>query len=526
MHLGANGNRSDLADTLARLGRGAQAFASAPLRQRAELLAACRSSLHQTADAWVATHLAATGWQTLAEAQAEAWASGPLPVARTLRLHEARLHAQRRGEPVRLPATTDPLGPAPPGSAAVAALPSPGLGDRLFLHGVRATVLTTAPPQWPATPSSSGLALVLGAGNVTATPLLDALDQVCQHGRAALVKLSPLHAPLLPQFAAALAPLVAADLLAFATGDGAGLPQRTEFAAVHLTGAARTWAELRAAGMPAPVQTAELGCCTPAFVLPGRWPARGLRHAAQQLAAYVACNGGATCLAPRLCLTARDWPQRAQFLAELRAALAALPARVPFHPGIRPAYEAALGRSSAAAALAPALRTDLPLDSPLLACEPFAPVLLELPLPGAELAAWLDHAVATVRERVYGALSAYVFAPAALWRRADRARLRRLPHLTLAVNTWAGLGYGLGTTPWGVPDGMVAACGVGRVHGAFGPINATRVVVQAPLRPRPQPPWWPGHRHGAAVLRHLTRYYLDPRPRAALQALARALAAW
>jgi len=482
-----------------------------------QLVRACRRSLDRSAAQWVATSVRSKGWQALAVAEAEEWLSGPVPVLRFLHLLE-QLHAGLAvGQWPR-------LRPAPGRArgAAVQALPVAGLCDALLLRGLTATVHTDGPAQQQAPQAPGGVALVLGAGNVTATPVLDALEQVLLRRRACIVKLSPLQAALQPVFSTALQPLVAAGLLAFVVGDaalGMALQRCTGLAAVHLTGSTATYKAIRA--LPdnrSRAVSAELAGCAPAFVVPAQWSRRDLQRAARQLAAYVAMNGGATCLAPRVLVTARDWPQRAAFLQCLAQALAALPARLPFHPAVAGAYAAALGQPWREGPLAPAVRPALDLAAAdcrrLLASETFAPVLLELPLPGNELQDWLDTAIGTVRAHCHGSLAAYLWAPEATLAQhrgsLDRA-LAALPHFTVAINTWAGLGYGLGSVPWGVRAGSEPSHGSGHLRNLLLLERVQQVVLQAPLRAWPTPPWLPWHRGGSTTLAALARCYADPR---------------
>ncbi|MFY9341885.1 MAG: aldehyde dehydrogenase family protein [Planctomycetota bacterium] len=471
------------------------------------------ASLRGAADDWVAASAASKGWRHLPGVLAEEWASGPLPVARFLACLHARL---ARREPALGPA--EPV-PGAPDLVRHRVLPLRAIHDPLLLHnhGAEIHVRRDASPHRPAGANGQH-ALVLGAGNVTATPILDALEYVFVRSAHVTLKLSPLHGALLPVFTRALQPLLASGHLTFATGDasaGAALARRPEFTAVHLTGSAATWAALR--GDPDVARKelhGEVGCCTPVFVVPGRWREHELDHAARQLAAFVATNGGATCLAPRLLLTAQAWPQRATFLARIDAAMAALPARVPFHPGTRSHYEHATGRSAPPDALPPVLCRDRSRAEAagLAAAERFAPVLNELALPGDGAAAFLAAATAFVGEAWFGALSAYVFSPPAMLRAehaAIDAAIARLRHGTIAINTWTGLGYGLGTTPWGVPPGSPIECGSGQVRNLTG-TAVQRVVVRAPFRPFPLPPWLPHHRRGEQALRALTLHTLRP----------------
>jgi aldehyde dehydrogenase (NAD(P)+) len=106
-----------------------------------------------------------------------------------------------------------------------------------------------------------------------------------------------------------------------------------------------------------------------------------------------------------------------------------------------------------------------------------------------------------------------VFAPPRVLR-AERAAIAAviaaLPHGTIALNTWTGLGYGLGTTPWGIGPQRPIEHGSGWTRNLTGVPAPQRVVVTAPFRPRPLPPWLPGHRSAAATLRAFVRHTLQP----------------
>lgn len=499
---------------LRRLHAAAKAWRQRSDHDLAELAAACRRSLEATADEWAVASVRAKQWQHQPHALAEEWGSGPLPVARFLLLLE-RLHRQLATG--RMP----PLhaGPsADPNRRSLSALPTLGWADRLLLPGVSAHIDVAADASQQQPERHGDTALVLGAGNVTATPVLDVLDQVFGHGRAVLLKTSPLHDDLVEIFGRALQPLRDAGLVALCTGDGEvghTLARHHDTAAVHLTGSSATWAQLCADPKLDHKQlTAEVGCCTPVLIVPGVWRERDLRAAATQIAAYVATNGGATCVAPRLLLTARSWPQRRAFLHHVATALAQMPAREPFHPGAHAAYATALGTESDTAALQPALRADIDAedDGALFGTELFAPALLELALDGDDADTWLTTATDFASQRVFGALSVYLFAAPRLRRRhraAIDAASAALPYGTVAINCWTGLGYGLGNTPWGVPADAAIEHGRGSTRGTLC-LPADRAIIEAPLRPIPLPPWLPHHRRSAPTLRALTRFFAAP----------------
>jgi aldehyde dehydrogenase (NAD(P)+) len=513
-------------DPLTPLADSAAAWARANTATRQQLAAACRQSLRPHVAAWVEQSLCTKGFAGIAEAEAEEWLSGPLAVARFL----AALAA-----PPALPTTPVAEG-MPPTATTVRPLPGPrGIGDALVLWRHRAEVHldTTAGPGATPPHAPRGPALVLGAGNVTAVPLLDALDQVFVARRSVLLKLHPLHTPLVPLFTSALAPLVGTNLLRIVAGDaeaGAVLARDERVVAVHLTGSDRTWQRLHHdPALRRKVMTAEVGCTAPVLVVPGAWSERDLGHAAEQLAAYAANNGGATCLAPRLLVLAERWSQREHFLALVERALAARPSRRPFLPGVREHYARLVGRGAAEhEALPPRLRR-FTLDEALEhgRSEWFAPVLGAVSLPGDSAEAWLHGAaVPFAAERCFGSLAAYVFAPPAVLRQnadALRQAIHELPHGTIAIDTWAGIAFGLGTAPWGVPHDRPAAHGRGWQRNLLGTGRVRRVVVQGPLHTVPRAPWLPRQRRAAAMLAALTRHTLTPTPIALARTLFHAV---
>jgi aldehyde dehydrogenase (NAD(P)+) len=151
-------------------------------------------------------------------------------------------------------------------------------------------------------------------------------------------------------------------------------------------------------------------------------------------------------------------------------------------------------------------------EAELSRSELFAPVLREVALPGGDIASFLQHATAFARDRCFGSLSAYLLAPPRVLspsRAAVNAAIETLPHGTIAINTWTGVGYGLGSTPWGVRPSAPIEHGSGWTRNTTGH-DVERVVIEAPFRPHPLPPWSTSHRAAHAMLRALTLHTLQP----------------
>jgi hypothetical protein len=97
---------------------------------------------------------------------------------------------------------------------------------------------------------------------------------------------------------------------------------------------------------------------------------------------------------------------------------------------------------------------------------------------------------------------------------ADARRVELLcEHLeygVVAINTWSALAYALGSVPWGGYPGATLAeprSGIGRVHDPLLLPLVHNAILRTPLTGWPLPPWFPWHRHGAALARGVNDMY-------------------
>jgi len=538
-----------MTDSLQRLPAQVAALAAGAARQmdrgtadRAALAWACARGVAAEADAWVE---AAVGLKRGGpEAVAEEIATGPLGTLRLLILTARALDdIARRGLPrvARPPrVSTRPAG----GSASaswieVDVLPAGGLWDGVVFRDERATVRCVDPGGLEAfervwrleaaeRPRGGGVTVVLGAGNVTGLAAADCISQVFEHGRAVLLKLHPIQAPLAAIFQRAFAPLVEAGLLAVTTG-GADVSraamEASEVTHVHLTGGqaafdAVVWGgrDPHAAGA-APVLakpiTCELGNVTPWFVVPGRYTPAQLTSQADMIAASIANNTSFNCIATKLVVTCRGWPQREAFLDLVGRRLAGLPARPAWYPGAQATWEGVTGRRPPEDGTLPWVfrrGLDLARDHAWVDREWFVPVAAETSIDADDIEGYCTQA-AEIAARLPGTLAAGVTLPDTL---APRDRLRadlfveHLEYGTVAVNGWAALAYAKGCVPWGgFPGATLAApaSGIGRVHDPLLLPLVHNTILRTKLVAWPPPPWFPWNDQAAPLARGLVATY-------------------
>ena len=532
---------------LNRLVAGAAGLAARDAGFRAELARRTALTVVGAADAWAAAAVALKGATPgSGPAEAEEMATGPIGTARLALLYaRAWLDIARGGVPAAVgrPRLLHPER-AGQGRAPLVGLdvlpargPSGTLHDEAIFAGLRATVRCHDPGGTDAflrswrreaeeRPRGGGVAVVLGAGNVTGLGPADVFAQIFEHGRAAFLKLHPVQAPLAEVLARALEPLVSEGLLEIAAGgaevsrEAIAAPQTTH---VHFTGGWETFDAIVWGG-PRPTDpaarpvlekpmTCELGNVTPWFVLPGRYSAATLAFQADQVAASIANNTSFNCIATKVIVTCRSWEQRGAFLELVRRRLDALPARPAWYPGAGRAWREATGRAEPADGTLPwTLETDLAGERRGHLCrrEWFVPVVGETALDAADLAGFCSAALAFAHG-LPGSLAASVTVPPGLPARERQGVEGFIDHLafgTVAVNTWSALGFALGITPWGgFPGGTLAApkSGIGFVHDPLLLPLVHNTVVRGPAWMPIKPVWFPWHGSGASLARGVVR---------------------
>lgn len=531
-----------LDQAITQLETGARAWSLLTLAQRRSLLRRVHATTAAVAEEWADTASESKGLGPGHPLRGEEWLSGPYAALVAVDAYADTLGALAAG---RSPIAGVRTGTAPGGRTVVHTSPLTAT-DRLLLSGYSTEVWlepgVTAEAarraaglgqRYPSTPG--GVGLVLGAGNITSIPYLDVLYELMAWGRVAILKLNPTQNALVGVFERALAPLIEPGFLRIVTGGGdvgGYLTGHPGISHVHITGSEATFRAI-VPGLSVPI-TAELGGVSPIIIVPGEWSAADLRYQAEHVVTMRLHNSGHNCIAGQVVLLSSDWPQRANFLEELRAAYDRAPERPVWYPNSESKMDAARDAYPDAARCGDGSRTLVETSpgeaEPLETTEYFSPVLGVVALPGTGQE-FLDTAVAHANDRLTGTLGANVLidpvTQSALGAGFERA-VADLHYGTVAVNAWTAFGFLTPTATWGAyPGGTLddAPSGIGIVHNAFLLDQVERTVVRGPFRPfprsatsalrgyglsvLPKPPWFVTSRTGAAVCEGFTRFRID-----------------
>ncbi len=532
----------ELDEAMQSLAGGAAALRRMTLDQRRELIVRCIDGVVDVADQWVEAACAAKRIPADSPARAEEVTTGPVAAVRCLQLFSRTLKdVVETGRP-RLPFAVV----HEHGQCRVPVFPTGQLYDALLFRPMTAATWLDprVDPEDVSLESTerlldqdraAELVVVLGAGNVSAIPVTDALTKIFIDGSAVMLKMNPVNDYLGSFFEAALKPLVDAKLLHIAYGGvetGQFLIAHGATNGVHITGSihshdAIVWGtgpdseQRRRDGRPVLEKsiTSELGNVTPWAIVPGRYSERQLRAQAETIATSIINNASFNCIATKLILTSRKWPQRQRFFEMIDHIFSTTTRRHAYYPGAVERFEKFSQRRPDDPDKLPwtLLRDIDPQQSPhLLREESFTCVCGELVIDASSDVEFLDQAVDIMNDQIWGTLAAALTVSKEFEStRAPQldAALRKLRFGTIGINQWPALSFALMSPPWGGHPGTDLAdaqSGIGFVHNTFLLDHPEKTVLRSPLRMMPKPIWYSNHRHPERVVWDLLKLYHRP----------------
>ncbi len=528
----------------------ARTFARLDLKQKIALL---REAMKHTAD--VAEQWAEQGHRAkgLPYDHAEEWLVGPLPTMRNLRLLADTLERLDAGRPSVAP---DRVRRRSDGRTEVDVFPTGALDAALF-RGFEAVhvmqdglteeqVIAGAGRFYRQGTPEGGVSLILGAGNVSSIPAMDALSKMFAEGRVCMVKVNPVNEWVGPILEAALSPFIDRGFLRVVYGGrsvGEYLVQHAAVTDVHITGSNQThdaivWGppgaereRRRSANEPLLVKpiTSELGNVGPVCVVPAEYSRRQLTFMARNVAAMITNNASFNCNAAKVLITSRGWPQREAFLRQLTAALSETPTRRAYYPGAFDRYDTLTLGQDRVRKIGVAGDGRLPWtiiedvdcrasDAVQFSVEPFCAVITETRLDPVDPVEFLHAATGFMNDTLWGSLNATVMIHPALERSVPvREQLERtvddLRYGTVAINHWPGVSYGATSPAWGGHPSSTLVnvqSGIGWVHNTYLLEGVEKVVFRGPLEVAPKPVWFANHRRAASLGRKMVSFERAP----------------
>ncbi|MBA2320317.1 MAG: aldehyde dehydrogenase family protein [Deltaproteobacteria bacterium] len=536
-----------------RLAARRASFAALDIPGRIALLDTLLARTAAAAPEWARLGMAAKGHDPERPESGEEWLGGPVVTLRNMRLlRDALRETAAHGAP-RVPA--DRITNRADGRTVVRVFPD-NLLDKLMYGGFSAEVWmmpgvtreNLAAHQAGAyreRDTAGRVALVLGAGNVSSIPPMDAVYKLFVENQVVLLKMNPVNEYLGPIFREIFLPLVEKgwfEVVYGAAEVGAFLCAHPAIDTIHITGSDAThdaivWgpADCRAARKASgekqvdkPISS-ELGNVTPVLVVPGPWTDAEIQFQAESIATMVANNASFNCNAAKLLVLPAGWDRGPALLDAIRRVLGSLPNRKAYYPGARDRWKAFLDAHPEAERLTPdadhtvpwTLITGLDAGDANEICftsEPFCGVLHVVELPGKTAVEFLPGAVDFCNAKVWGTLACMVLVhPSTRKDPASEAAfqdaLDELRYGGIGVNHWAALNYALVVTTWGAfPGHTLEDIQSGRdvVHNTWLFDKPEKSVVYGPFTAFPKPAWFVTNRRTHRIAPKMAAFEAAP----------------
>lgn len=391
---------------------------------------------------------------------------------------------------------------------------------------------------------------VLGAGNVSSIPPLDALYKLFVEGQVVALKLNPVNEYLGPIFEEVFATFVErgwVQLLYGGAETGTRMIEHPLVDTVHITGSSTTHdrivfgsgfegAERRRLNDPfmsKPISS-ELGGVSPFIVVPGAWTEADLKFQAENFVTQKLLNGGFNCIAAQVVILSEGWPLGERFLQHVHDVIAAQPPRPAYYPGADQRRAAVATRSGAVSVgVSPCTYINEidPADFDVAyRDEFFSAAFVVSRLPERDPGAFLEAAVEFANHRLEGTLGAsLVIHPSTRANLGDRfgRAIAQLRYGAIAINTWTAFNFLQPRAPWGAFPGHTldkVGSGIGVVHNALMFDRPEKTVATGPFRPiprawavgefhlSPRPPWFLTSPTGAVTAERFARFAADHSP--------------
>lgn len=450
------------------------------------------------------------------------------------------------------------------GQIAVKVLPHT-IWDRLLISGISAEVWmqkgvtadnlaahTASTYDTPPAHREGRVALVLGAGNISAIAPLDCFQKLLVEHQVTLLKLNPVNDHLLEFLRTVLQPFIDFGALQIVTGGagvGAALCDHPGIDEIHVTGSEATHDAIvwgtgkegvrnKANGSPRNTRriTSELGAICPTIVVPGPWSDADLAFQAEHIATQKLHNSGFNCVSCQMLVLPDDWDSTDALLEKIEQVMARAPSRPAYYPGTDSRMAEFEHRGETVVAFRRPGADDC-LVAPVAGAnhgwfetmEVFAPAMNTYRISSIDPEAYLRAAIDYANRRLRGTLGASILIHPRTMRTIGKekfeALVSELRYGCIAINCWTGVGFSLMQTPWGAFPGYTldnVQSGIGFVHNTYLFDRPERTVLEAPFRPfprnllsgefslLPRPPWFVTNKRQHKIGELLTRFQYKP----------------
>ena len=385
----------------------------------------------------------------------------------------------------------------------------------------------------------SSISLILGAGNVSCIPLLDAIYHLVAKRSVVYIKLNPVNDYLLPVYEKVFKNFISLGYVVITKGsidESKYMTNHNGIDHIHLTGSDETYEHIVYGKLLNDDEkklknikkvnnksfSSELGNVTPIIVHPGSWSNSELKFQARKIVTAKLNNGGFNCISAQIVILPEEWNQTDKLIKYIKMYMKKIDDRLSYYPNSLKVlnglekdknYERLNDQTCAT----PHLSREIKAYSKFETSEIWGTSIYFKKISYEDELDYVNKAITYCNKTLWGNLGATV-----LIKKYNNKKIKpitntyvdNLKYGTVAINEWSAIGFIIPTLPWGGYPGNKdndIQSGQNFVHNSMffeSPLNG---VVYSKFRMSNiiDPLWFVTNKKGKKVFKNLTYFQID-----------------
>ncbi len=381
--------------------------------------------------------------------------------------------------------------------------------------------------------------LVLGAGNVSCIPLLDAIYHIVTKRSVVYLKLNPVNDYLLPVYEKIFANFISRGYMVITKGslkESEYMVQHNGIDHIHLTGSDHTYEsivygrkltdkekELKNLKKINKVSfSSELGNVTPIIIHPGKWTTSEIKFQARKIVTAKLNNGGFNCISAQVVIMPNNWKYGDKLVKYIKKYMKEIDDRFSYYPNSLDVLnklekDSNYTRENDKSCATPHLTREIKSYSKYETSEIWGTSIYFKKIESNDNNDYMNKVVEYCNNTLWGNLGVTVlFKKHNSKKNKDQINyyINNLKYGTVAINEWSAIGFIIPTLPWGGYPGNKdndIQSGQDFVHNSLffeSPLNG---IVYSKFRMSNiiDPLWFVTNKKGKKVFKNLTYFQID-----------------
>ena len=383
------------------------------------------------------------------------------------------------------------------------------------------------------------VSLILGAGNVSCIPLLDAIYHMVTKRSTILLKLNPVNDYLLPVYEKIFQNFINKGYMVVTKGDvevSKYMCSHKGIDHIHLTGSDETYEnivygrnlteeEKKLSTLPKKNSvsiTSELGNVTPFIIHPGNWTNSQIKFQARKIVTAKLNNGGFNCISAQVVILPENWKHTDKLIMYIKQYMKNIDDRFSYYPNSlsllnKLEKDGNYTRENSDTCATPHLTREIKAYSKYETSEVWGTSIYFKKIISSDNKDYMQKVVDYCNETLWGNLGATV-----LFKKYKSKKnkeyinfyINNLRYGTVAINEWSAIGFIIPTLPWGGYPGNKdndIQSGQDFVHNSLFFESPQNGIVYSKFRMSNiiDPLWFVTNKKGKKVFKNLTYFQID-----------------